>query len=95
MITLFFFDITGIRLDYGDVLLLKDLIKLKNKAETKAKNLTGKKLTKELISNINNYLLGVNKMFSLGIKNQIDENELINAITAGYKDIFVAKRNLT
>lgn len=86
-----FQSITGITLGYDDVLLIKDLIKIRDKASNKVDNLNGKKLTPGLINNINGYLLNINSIFSLGIKNQIDENEIINAVTAGFKDIFLEK----
>lgn len=86
-----FQSITGIILGYDDVLLIKDLIKIRDKASNKVDNLNGKKLTPDLINNINGYLLNINSIFSLGIKNQIDENEIINAVTAGFKDIFLEK----
>lgn len=86
-----FQNITGIILEYDDVCLIKDLVKITNRIGGKMENLNGKKLPKHLISNINNYLLEINSMFSLGIKNQIDENEIINAVTAGFKDIFLEK----
>ena len=86
-----FQSITGIILGYDDVLLIKDLIKIRDKASNKVDNLNGKKLTPDPINNINGYLLNINSIFSLGIKNQIDENEIINAVTAGFKDIFLEK----
>lgn len=86
-----FQNITGINLDFDDVLLIKDLIKIRDKTSNKLDNVKGKKLTPTLINNIKGYLLNIHNIFSLGIKNQIDENEIINAVTAGFKDIFLEK----